>query len=128
MPALPSSVMDPLWSQFAALLSMPAGRAILVFERSDLNLKIQITGLLVTVVMAVFLVPWLGVLGGAYSYLAGSSVMSALSILAFRLLLRTHESDLPVDQGQSRSDSLETAGPAASEKVELMAELAESSR
>jgi O-antigen/teichoic acid export membrane protein len=115
------------FSQFATLLSMPAARGILVFERSDINLKIQITGLLITLVMAVVLIPWLGVLGGAYSYLSGSFVMSVLSILAFRLLLKTHARNLSYEQGHSKSVSLESDKPAANETVELIAELAESS-
>ncbi len=115
-------------SQFATLLSMPAARGILVFERSDINLKIQITGLLITVVMAVFMVPWLGVLGGAYSYLSGSAVISGLSILAFRLLMKTDANNPSRDQGHSTAISPVSSTPVRLEAGDLMGELAESSR
>jgi O-antigen/teichoic acid export membrane protein len=78
-------------SQLVAKLSLAPGRALLVLDRATANLRAEAAGLVTTFVAAILLIPVFGLLGAAFSQLAGSVALAFITLRAYRTAM--HEGD-----------------------------------
>lgn len=68
-------------------LGVPSDQGLWAIERPDLNAKASAAGFLVTLVLALILIPASGILGGALSLLVGKVLETAAKIISLRLCL-----------------------------------------
>lgn len=79
-------------SQWFATLTMPAGCGILIFERSDLNLRNDVVGVVITFVSAAILCYFFGVYGAATGMVLGNAAKCLLTYGTFHAIATEHHS------------------------------------
>jgi O-antigen/teichoic acid export membrane protein len=90
-------------NQLIAKLSIPAGRALLVLDRSSINMAAEAAGLLTSLAAAPLLIPRYGILGAACSLLAGSAAMSGVNIATYVAASRKERREISYPMGQTVS-------------------------
>jgi O-antigen/teichoic acid export membrane protein len=88
-------------NQLLAKLALAPGRALLLVERANIFLWAEVKGFAITVVAATMLTPHYGVLGAAFSLVAGSLFMTAWILSAYFTAMRDDKGVVPLLIGRS---------------------------
>ena len=97
-------------NQLVAKLSLAPGRALMLVDRVNVFLWAEIAGLAISLVAAIILTPRYGVLGAAWSLVAGNVLLTAWTVGAYFAVMRDDKKVDPILIGTSSATALAARG------------------